>query len=109
TTFGKEIGLGDGALIGAVLLVQFLGIPSTFVFGQLAARIGAKASILASLAVYTAVSVIGYSADSAADFYLLAVLVALVQGGCQALSRSLFASFIPASRSAEFFGVFSVF
>jgi UMF1 family MFS transporter len=109
TIYGTEIGVPQSALISAVLLVQFAGIPATFGFGALARRTGAKAAIGLALTVYTGISVLGYFMTSARDFYVLAALLALVQGGCQALSRSLFASLIPTSRSGEFFGVFAVF
>jgi MFS transporter, UMF1 family len=108
TIYGTEIGLGRGALIGAILLVQLIGIPFAFLFGALAGRIGAKRAIFLSLAVYTVVSVLGFFVRTAAEFYAMAILVGMVQGGSQALSRSLFARLIPASRSGEFFGFFAV-
>ena len=107
--YGTELGIGQGVLIGAILLVQFIGIPFAFLFGGLASRIGAKRSIFLGLAVYAGVSVLGYYMQTAAHFIALAVLVGMVQGGCQALSRSLFASMIPRQRSAEFFAFFAVF
>jgi UMF1 family MFS transporter len=109
TAYGTEIGIGQGALIGAILLVQFVGIPCSFLFGMLAGRLGAKQAIFLGLLAYTLISVLGYFMTSAAHFYLLAALVGMVQGGTQALSRSLFASMIPAHKSGEFFGFFSVF
>jgi UMF1 family MFS transporter len=108
TIYGTELGIGRGALIAAVLLVQFLGIPFAFLFGAVAGRLGAKRSILVALAVYALISVIGYYMTTAAHFFLLAALVAVVQGGAQALSRSLFSSMVPRRRSGEFFGFFSV-
>ena len=109
TTFGTEIGLEQGDLITAVVLVQFVGVPFAFVFGQLAARIGAKRAIFLSLVVYTVISVLAYGMTTATGFYALALLVGMVQGGSQALSRSLFASMVPRHKSAEFFGFFGVF
>ncbi len=109
TTFGTEIGLEQGDLITAVVLVQFVGVPFAFVFGQLAGRIGAKRAIFLSLAVYTLISVLAYGMTTATGFYVLALLVGMVQGGSQALSRSLFASMVPRHKSAEFFGFFGVF
>ncbi len=109
TTFGTEIGLEQGDLIAAVVLVQFVGVPFAFVFGQLAARIGAKRAIFLSLAVYTVISGLAYVMTTATEFYVLALLVGMVQGGSQALSRSLFASMVPRHKSAEFFGFFGVF
>jgi UMF1 family MFS transporter len=108
TAYGTEIGIGRGALIGAILLVQLVGIPCTFLFGALAGRIGAKRAILAGLAVYTLVSLVGFAMRTAAHFFVLALLVGLVQGGTQALSRSLFASLVPREQSGELFGFFSV-
>ena len=107
--YGTELGIGQGVPIGAILLVQFIGIPFAFLFGGLASRIGAKRSIFLGLAVYAGVSVLGCYMQTAAHFIALAVLVGMVQGGCQALSRSLFASMIPRQRSAEFFAFFAVF
>jgi MFS transporter, UMF1 family len=76
---------------------------------MLAGRIGAKRAIFLGLLAYTFISILGYFMTSAAHFYALAGLVGLVQGGTQALSRSLFASMIPQHKSGEFFGFFSVF
>lgn len=107
--YGAELGIGQGVLIGAILMVQFIGVPFAFLFGSLASRIGAKRSIFIALTVYGCVSVLGYYMKTATHFIVLAVLVGMVMGGCQALSRSLFASMIPRHRSAEFFAFFAVF
>jgi UMF1 family MFS transporter len=109
TAYGTEIGIDQGSLITAILLVQFVGVPCSFLFGALAARIGAKQAIFLGLLAYTAISILGYFMTTAAHFFMLAGLVGLVQGGTQALSRSLFASMIPPHKSGEFFGFFSVF
>jgi UMF1 family MFS transporter len=109
TAYGTEIGIDQSALIGAILLVQFVGIPCSFLFGMLAGRIGAKRALFLGLLAYTVISVLGYYMKTAAHFYVLAGLVGMVQGGTQALSRSLFASMIPQHKSGEFFGFFSVF
>lgn len=109
TAYGTELGIGRASLITAILIVQFIGVPATFVFGALASRIGAKASIFAGLLVFLGVSVLAYFMTTAAHFYLLAALIGLVQGGTQALSRSLFATLIPRYKSGEFFGFYSVF
>jgi len=108
TVYGAEIGIPSGAMIGAILMVQFLGIPFAFGFGWVAGRIGTKPAILVTLAVYGGIAVTGYRMTGTADFFVLAGLVATVQGGCQALSRSLFASMIPRQRSTEFFAFFAV-
>lgn len=108
TIYGTEIGIGRDALIAAILMVQFVGVPFAFLFGALADRLGPKPSIWLGLAVYVAVTVLGYHMTTAAHFFALAGLVAMVQGGTQALSRSLFASMIPAHKSGEFFGFYGV-
>ncbi len=109
TAYGTEIGIGQGVLIASILIVQFVGIPFTFLFGGLAGRIGAKRAIFLGLLAYTAISIIGYFMRTAAHFMILAGLTGMVQGGTQALSRSLFASLIPTHKSGEFFGFYSVF
>ena len=109
TAYGTEIGIGQSALIGAILLVQFVGIPCTFLFGTVAGRIGAKRALFLGLLAYTVISILGYYMTTATHFYVLAGLVGVVQGGTQALSRSLFASMIPQHKSGEFFGFFSIF
>jgi UMF1 family MFS transporter len=109
TAYGTEIGIGQSALITAVLMVQFVGVPFAFLFGMLAGRIGAKRAVFLGLLVYTGISIVGYFMTTAAHFFLLAGLVGMVQGGTQALSRSLFATLIPAHKSGEFFGFYSVF
>ena len=109
TTYGAEIGLDDGAMITALLITQFVGMPFAFLFGSLAGRIGAKSGIFLGLAVYVGITILGYSLETEAQFFALAVLVGTVQGGTQSLSRSLFASMIPKDRSSEFFAFFGVF
>jgi UMF1 family MFS transporter len=106
--YGTEIGIGRSALIAAILLVQFVGIPCTILFGALAGRLGPKPTLYLTLAFYTGIAVFAYFMKTAAHFFVLAIAVGLVQGGCQALSRSLFASFVPRHRSSEFFGFFAV-
>ena len=109
TAYGTELGIGQSALIGAILLVQFVGIPCSFLFGMVAGRIGAKRALFLGLLAYTVISILGYYMKTAAHFYALAGLVGMVQGGTQALSRSLFASMVPPHKSGEFFGFWSVF
>ena len=101
TAYGTELGIGQSALIGAILLVQFVGIPFSFLFGMLAGRIGAKRALFLGLLAYTVISILGYYMKTATHFYVLAGLVGMVQGGTQALSRSLFASMIPQHKSAS--------
>lgn len=108
TIYGAEIGITQTTLIGTLLMVQFIGIPFAFLFGWLAKKIGAKKSIYISLLVYTCIAIGGYFMTQEWHFWALGVAVATVQGGSQALSRSLFGRMLPRSKSAEFFGFFSV-
>jgi UMF1 family MFS transporter len=108
TIYGAELGIGQTTLIGTLLVVQFVGIPFTFAFGWLAKKIGTKPSIYLSLLVYTAITILGYFMSQEWHFWALGFAVATVQGGSQALSRSLFGRLAPKSKSAEFFGFFSV-
>ncbi len=107
--YAVERGVPQKHVVTAILLVQFVGIPFAFLFGALAGRIGAKKSILAALVVFTAVCIVAYNLETTREFYAIAFMVGAVQGGAQALSRSLFASMIPKHKASEFFGFFSVF
>jgi MFS transporter, UMF1 family len=109
TTFGSEIGIDQNAMITALLITQFIGVPFAFLFGMIAGRIGPKISVFAGLGVYAFIILLAYFMTSAAHFYALAIMVGMVQGGTQALSRSLFASMIPRHKSSEFFAFFGVF
>ncbi len=106
--FGAEINIPQAHLIGSILAVQFIGIPFSILFGRLAGWMGTKQAIFLGLAVYTGISIGGYFIQTALHFWILAVLVGFVQGGTQALSRSLFGTMIPKSRSAEFFSFYDV-
>jgi UMF1 family MFS transporter len=109
TTYGSEIGIAREHLIGALLMVQFVGVPFAFAFGLLSDRIGPKRAILLALSVYAFIAIYAYSLRTATQFYVLAFLVGTVQGGAQGLSRSLFASLIPKHKAGEMFGFFGVF
>ena len=107
TVYGKSIGIGETDMILALVITQFIGVPCAFAFAALAGRIGTKAAILIGVGVYALISILGFFMREAWHFYLLAILVGLVQGGTQALSRSLFASMVPKHQTAEFFGFYS--
>ena len=109
TIFGKvEIGLGEGDLIGALLMTQFIALPGSLMFAKIANKIGAKQSIIISLIVWSGIVIYAYFLETALEFWILAGAVGLVLGGTQATSRSLFASFVPKENSAEFFGFFAI-
>jgi MFS transporter, UMF1 family len=107
TAYGDEIGIGLTDMTLALIMTQFVGIPFSFGFGWLARRLGTKRSILLALGVYVLISIAGYFMQTALHFYILAFMVGTVQGGSQALSRSLYGTMVPKSQSAEFFGFYS--
>ncbi|HEU4915343.1 MAG TPA: MFS transporter [Acidimicrobiia bacterium] len=98
-------------VVGGVLLVQLVAFFGAMGFGRLAVRIGAKRALLASIAVWAAVTLAAFflPVGQAAPFLALAVVIGFVLGGTQALSRSLYGSMIPEDQSAEFYGFYSVF
>ena len=108
TAFGAEVGIGQEHLIGALLAVQFLGIPFTLIFGKITKKIPTRTAIIISLIIYSCISVGGYFLKTPLHFWMLAFCVALVQGGSQALSRSMFGSMTPKSKTAEFFGFYDI-
>ncbi len=107
--YAFQLGIPSSSLIAALLITQFVGIPFSFLFGAVAARIGAKAGVFIGITVYLGITVFAYWLEHAWQFYALAVAVGMVQGGTQALSRSIFASMVPRAKSTEFFAFFSVF
>jgi UMF1 family MFS transporter len=96
-------------LLPVFLLVQFAGVPFAFLFGRLAVYLTAKRAVLLSLGVYAGISVFGYFISSLWHFYVLGFAVAMVQGGSQALSRSIFSTMVPRHKSSEFFSFFGIF
>ena len=106
--YGLSLGFPSNSLIIALLITQFVGFPAAIAFGRLGERIGARTGILIALAVYVAVTTWGAFMNQVWEFYLLAAVIGLVQGGVQSLSRSLYARLIPAGRSAEFFGFYNM-
>ena len=108
TIYGAEIGIGINTLIGTLLMTQFVGIPFSFGFGWLAKRVGNKACIYIGLIVYTVISICGYFISTAWHFWVLGFMVGTVQGGTQALSRSLYGSMLPKTKTAEFFGFYGM-
>ena len=109
TIIGNARGFSTMTLIGTLLLVQFVAAPFAMLFGKLAEKLGQKRAISLSLIIYLAIAIIGFFMSKEWHFYALGFAVATVQGGSQALSRSLVGKLMPASKSAEFYGFFSVF
>lgn len=106
--YGKSLGFATANLITALLMTQFIAFPAALIFGWLGHRWGAKRGILLGLMGYVIITLLAVRMDSVAQFYTLALSVGLVQGGVQALSRSLYASLIPADQAAEFFGFYNM-
>jgi MFS transporter, UMF1 family len=106
--YGLSLGLPSNSLIVALLITQFVGFPAAIVFAKLASRIGTRRGILIGLVVYVGVTIFGFFMTTASEFYLLAVVIGLVQGGVQALSRSYFSRLIPPEEAGEFFGFYNM-
>lgn len=106
--YGYEIGINKNHLIGALLLTQFIGIPFSLLFGKIAKPLGPKKALYIALGIYTIITILGWQMSSPIHFWILAVMVGFVQGGAQALSRSIYSSMIPKGKSAEFFGFMGI-
>lgn len=106
--YGAELQFSSTTIIGTLLMVQFVAIPFAYLFGWLAKKLGTKRSILLSLFIYTLIAIGGYFLYKEIHFWLLGFAVATVQGGSQALSRSLCGRMMPKSKSAEFYSFFSI-
>ncbi|HET7203152.1 MAG TPA: MFS transporter [Steroidobacteraceae bacterium] len=106
--YGLSLGFDQSHLVKALLLTQFVAFPAALAFGWLGARIGARNGIFLALAVYLGATGYAYFLDDAGDFYLLAFVVGLVQGGIQSLSRSYYGRLVPRDKSSEFFGFYNM-
>ncbi len=106
--FGAGIGISETNIVGAMLVTQFVGVPFAFVFATLAEKFGSKRSVMISLIWYTLIAFGAMFISSNWHFWIMAIAVGMVQGGSQAISRSLFASMLPAGRSGHFFGLYNV-
>ena len=108
TTYGAQLKLPSEDMIKAILMVQFIGFPAALAFGKIAGWIGAKRGILICILGYMACCVYGSMVRTATDFYVIAGMIGLVQGGIQSLSRSMFAVLVPEDKASEFFGLYNV-
>lgn len=106
--FGMAIGLQSKDLIAALLITQFIGFPCAYYFGTITKRWGAKKPILICVGIYGVTVIAATMMTQAWHFYLLATVIGMVQGGVQALSRSLFARMAPKEQSGEYFGLFNL-
>jgi len=109
TIFGKTVlHLETGDLIGALLLTQIIGVPSSLFYGWCAKKFGSKKLLFIGLAGYMCIISYGYFMQTSTDFIILAGLVGVFMGGLQAVSRSFYSKLIPQDLSAEYFGFFSI-
>jgi len=106
--YGMSIGFDRNDLIAALLITQFIGFPSALLFGQLGKHWGVRRAIYLALAIYMAVTLWGAFMSRPIEFYLLAAVIGLVQGGIQALSRSYYARLIPREQCTEFYGFYNM-
>lgn len=109
TSYGGEVGIDSTQMILALLLTQIVAFPCAIWSGKLAERFGSIRIIKIFILIYCGICFYGYLLDSALDFWILAVLVGMCQGGIQALSRSYFGKLIPKKESSEYFGFFDIF
>jgi MFS transporter, UMF1 family len=106
--FGQSLGFPEDSLIKALLIVQFVGFPAAIAFGRIGERLGARNAVLLAIAVYIGVTLWANTLRTVGQFYAMAVVIALVQGGVQSQSRALFAQLIPPDRAGEFFGFYNM-
>jgi len=104
----QELALSQITILACFLMVQFVAMPGTLFFGRLAGKIGSKRTVFVSLGLFIGITVYAYFMTQAWQFWLLSLIVALILGGAQAVSRSLFGALIPAGKSAEFFGFYAI-
>lgn len=109
TNFGGEVGIDSNLMIVALLATQFVAFPFAIIAGKLSNKYGALKLIKFYMLVYTFVTIFGYQLSQAWEFWLLAIVVGMAQGGIQALSRSYFGKLVPKNESNEYFGFFDIF
>ena len=107
TSYGSDIGISAQSMIGALLLTQFIGFPATLIFGRYSDKFGHKETLSFAIIIYIGVVIFSAQMDSAIEFFIMASVIGLVQGGVQAISRSYFSSLIPENKAAEFFGFYN--
>ncbi len=106
--YGQRLGFDGTDLVKALLIANFVGFPATIVYGLLAHRFGAKKGIYFALFAYVGACLWAIQMTEVREFYIMSIIIGLVQGGVQGLSRSVYASLIPADQPGEFFGFYSM-
>jgi UMF1 family MFS transporter len=106
--YGLSLGFESSDLIIALLIVQFVGFPAALAYGKLGQKWGVRKAIYLGIVIYMAVTVYGTMMTQKHEFYILAAVIGLVQGGIQALSRSYYSRLIPKDKAAEFYGFYNM-
>jgi UMF1 family MFS transporter len=107
--YGKALGFSNGVLMTALLITQVVGFPAALLYSWLGPRIGTRRAILGGIVAYIVVIAWGSAAmQTATGFYSMAVMIGLIQGGIQALSRSYYSRLIPRNEAAQFFGFYNM-
>lgn len=106
--YGMSLGFGSTTLMTALLMVQFIAFPAALIYNWIATKVGTQRAVLAAVVGYGFITLLGYFMRNETHFYALAVMVALFQGGIQALSRSLYGRIIPMQQAAQFYGFFNM-
>lgn len=106
--YGLSQGLSMQHLVQAILITNFVGFPAALLFGRLGRLIGPQRGLYIAIVVYILVTTFAVFLTTAAQFYVLAICIGLVQGGVQSLSRSLYARLIPPEKRSEYFGFYNM-
>ena len=106
--YGQRLGFEDSNLVMALLIANFVGFPATLVYGFLAHRFGARKGLYFALLAYVGVCLWAIQMTDVREFYIMSIVIGMVQGGVQGLSRSVYATLIPADQPGEFFGFYSM-
>lgn len=110
TSYGTDLGIDATQLVLALLVTQFVAFPSAIAYGRLGTKFGTKKMLMVGIAAYCFITMFGaFFLKSATEFWVLAIMVGLFQGGIQALSRSEFSKLVPKDRANEYFGFFDIF
>ncbi|MDR0922250.1 MAG: MFS transporter [Lactobacillales bacterium] len=109
SSIGVDFGIDTNKLIIMLLLINFIAFPFTILYGKLATKFGTKRMILVAILTYAFISLFAIFIQTITQFWILAVLVGMSQGGIQALSRSYFAQMVPKENANEFFGFYNIF
>ena len=110
TSYGTQLGIDSTQLVLALLVTQFVAFPCAIAYGRLARRFGCKPMIMAAVIAYLGiVCFAAFFLRSATEFWILAILVGMFQGGIQALSRSYYGKIIPKSHANEYYGFYDIF